>query len=424
MRWIDSPRPRAGSLHEKTDTSAHFTGKDAMKRLKLWGAMIVLIVVVTLALSEIMLRLAGFNHARFYTRDPVMGSWHNPLAEGWWRIENRVWVRINSDGMRDVEHAVAKPPGVYRIAVLGDSQAESMQVPFENTWWHILETELNRCGAFAPAKVEVLNFGVSGFGTAQELLALRSRAWKYSPDTVLLGFLTGNDIRNNSKALEPAKERPFYRLEGGKLVLDDSFLQLEDYTRGTSTLAQWRDVATRHSRVAQSFEMLKETYKAVRATPGQPAREIAGVEVGLDTEVYLAPRDPQWSEAWAVTEALLLALRDEVKSKNARLLVATMTNGVQVLPDEKAREAFRVHVGVEDMFYPDRRVASFLESNRVETVMLAPAMLDEARKTGKRYHGFGERAGTGHWNESGHEAGGRLIAQHLCQAKGGAQPAQ
>ena len=51
-------------------------------------------------------------------------------------------------------------------------------------------------------RVEVLNFGCDGYGTAQEFILLRDRVWRYAPDVVVLAVFTGNDIRNNSLVLE------------------------------------------------------------------------------------------------------------------------------------------------------------------------------------------------------------------------------
>ena len=51
----------------------------------------------------------------------------------------------------------------------GDSFAEALQVPMEDTFWAILEREIKECTAVAGREPEV-NFGVSGYGTAQELI--------------------------------------------------------------------------------------------------------------------------------------------------------------------------------------------------------------------------------------------------------------
>jgi hypothetical protein len=70
-------------------------------------------------------------------------------------------VRVNSAGLRDREHSIDRPEGVYRIAVLGDSYAEAMQVDIKDTFWWLLQEKLTRC-AYQPGKrVEVINFGVS-----------------------------------------------------------------------------------------------------------------------------------------------------------------------------------------------------------------------------------------------------------------------
>jgi len=54
-----------------------------------------------------------------------------PGAEGWWSKEGGAYVRINNGGLRDREHAKAKPTNALRIAVLGDSYAEALQVPID-----------------------------------------------------------------------------------------------------------------------------------------------------------------------------------------------------------------------------------------------------------------------------------------------------
>ena len=67
--------------------------------------------------------------------------------------------------------------------MLGDSFIEAFQVPFEKTVGEVLGRELS---TLRGTPVEVLNFGVGGYGTTQELLTLKQQVWKYSPDLVVL----------------------------------------------------------------------------------------------------------------------------------------------------------------------------------------------------------------------------------------------
>ena len=54
----------------------------------------------------------------------------------------------------------------------------------------VMEKDLEKSDHLQGRHVEVINFGVSGFGTTQELLTLEYKVWKYSPDVVLLAFTT------------------------------------------------------------------------------------------------------------------------------------------------------------------------------------------------------------------------------------------
>ncbi len=95
----------------------------------------------------------------------------------------------NSLGYRDVEHAVAKPPGVYRIVVLGDSIAAGLRVDrFEDTFPPLLGRLLTAEGL----RTEVVSFAVSGYNTQQEVETLREKGLRYQPDLVLLEYSLGN----------------------------------------------------------------------------------------------------------------------------------------------------------------------------------------------------------------------------------------
>jgi lysophospholipase L1-like esterase len=97
-------------------------------------------------------------------------------------------VSINSDGLRDREYTVAKPPGVYRIMMLGDSTTFGWGVRHEDTAAKFLERKLN--GHLPPGynKVEVINTGVGNYDTVQEVTYYETIGYKYQPDLVVLVF--------------------------------------------------------------------------------------------------------------------------------------------------------------------------------------------------------------------------------------------
>ena len=391
-----------------------------MKRLAVNLALVVASVLVSLALGELALRAVGFSFPNFWLPDAVTGSRLRPGTEGWTRAEGGAHVKVNSRGLRDREHAMPKPPGVYRIAVLGDSYAEALQVELEETFWWLLAQRLQAC-AFQPGKrIEAVNFGVSGHGTAQQLLTLRHRAWDYSPDLVLLAFFPGNDVRNNSLALEGEKRGPFFVLRGGELALDASFAEEPWFREARQTAAQ--RAALQNLRLYQLLRKLRAgKFEVPHSAPialalADGARELPLLgEPGLDENVLREPPDSAWRDAWTVTEKLLLATRDETAARGARFMVVVLSSAGAVYPDPALRRRYAERLGVEDLFYPERRLRALGERHGIAVVTLGEDMQRHADATGAYLHGFrNTRLGFGHWNEAGHALAAELTARRLC----------
>ena len=206
---------------------------------------------IALVFSEFFLRIIDFSYPSLYRTNDTTWTEHYPNAEGWHTTEGHTYIKINSHGLYNPEITILKPKDTVRIAVLGDSFAEAFQVPMEKTFWSILQFELNKCKPFGDKKIQVINFGVSGYGTGQELIRLRTRVWKYEPDIILLAFYAGNDIRNNSSTLEgnhPTlkgnKTKPYFTLKNNNLTLDNSFRNSKIYkksTRYSKRCNSWRN---------------------------------------------------------------------------------------------------------------------------------------------------------------------------------------
>lgn len=380
-------------------------------------------VVVALLLAEIGLRVAGFSHFNPYIVDPDVGYSLRPNAEGWWLNEGKTYVRINSQGLRDREHSFAKPPDTIRIAVVGDSFAEAFQVPAEKAFWTVMEQKLQGCAALAgiPAagkKVEVLNFGVSGFSTARELIFLRQRVWQYKPDVVLLLVTTGNDIRDNSRALSIYDQPlPYFSFRDSSLTLDDSALKARNSTvlfrLQQSFMGHAFSTIRSHSRVLGLLASAREAYQNREQQP-TGNKDGPGGEPGLDAEVFRAPINSDWDEAWKITEGLIEQMRTEVEAKGAKFLVVTGSKGIQVNPNSAVRAEYMKQLGVDTLFYPDLRIKAVGERAGFEVLTLAPALQEYATRNQVFLHGFGETTGRGHWNETGHRVVGELIAEKIC----------
>ena len=412
-------------------------------RVKL--AVVAASVLVALLIFELFLRVVGYTYPVFYQPDEARGYSLWPGVEGRYRREGSAHVQINSDGLRDREHAKSKPAGTLRIAVVGDSYAEAFQVEREKAFWSVLEARLKGCPALRGREVEVINFGVSGYGTAQELLTVREKVWAYSPDVVLLAVTTNNDVLDNSRALKLTEEIPYFVLEGDRLVLDDSFKQTAAFRLRNSALnrlGRWlrsnlrfvqaahegqRAIKSRLDAWRERRRLAREKEKdgaalnggakatgAAQANTATPAGDVPADELGTANVIYREPSDEVWRGAWLVTERLLSEMNAEVKSHGARLYVVTLSNGIQVFPDPAAREAFRQRVGAPDLFYPERRFKGLGEREGFPVYNLAPDLQAYADRTKIFLHGFGAQRGNGHWNEDGHRVAGEMLTQRLC----------
>lgn len=380
-------------------------------RRKRWRRRIIAAVLGCLlaaAVAELGLRLAGVHKGGIISMgDHWTGYRHIPNRTTVYDAEGFAVVRINSVGIRDHETTWEKPPGVFRIVLLGDSNIEAKQVDLDAAISEVLERLLNQHGRF-----EVLNCGVNGFSTTQEYFRLREFALRFDPDLVLLAIHTGNDVRDNHRGIE-AGRRPYFTLKpDGTLELDDSFRRGSGWrawlARESGT--PWLGISwlTTHSRLAGlTVDVLRKTIGRQKPPPGDA--EMGEYHVGASGDWRIYDPHPQglWEEAWTVTEKVLLMIRDLCETRDLPLAVVVTTNSPQVNP--KARQFFAERYPALDLDYPDRRIEEFCTRHGVNCLRLAPPLLEHCRASGEFVHGFGSRLGQGHWNETGH----RLAAEHI-----------
>ncbi len=102
----------------------------------------------------------------------------------------------NAFGMRDRPYTLEKPPGTYRIVVLGSSMDMGWGVGTESTYVNLLEDWLNAHASKRgfERRFEVLNFAVAAYSPEQRLDAYRRKAAPFQPDLVLYAA-TMLDIR-------------------------------------------------------------------------------------------------------------------------------------------------------------------------------------------------------------------------------------
>ena len=156
----------------------------------------------------------GLHHFQY---DELLGWANRPNSETIFAMAGaggfKTHVKVNSKGLReDKEYEYEKPEGIRRIVVLGDSYTWGFGVEANERFTEVLENELLK-------NVQVINMGVSGYGSDQELLLLKNEGLKYQPDLVLVAFC-GNDPTDNCNTHHSFYYKPRFILNDEKeLVL-------------------------------------------------------------------------------------------------------------------------------------------------------------------------------------------------------------
>src|SRR5260370_37483911 len=102
--------------------------KGTVNRVPVLARNAVPIGLITALLMELALRAIGFSRPVLYEPDPLVGWSGRPGAERVYLDEGGAEGRISSAGVRDRERMAVKPRDVWRVAVLGDSYIEALQV--------------------------------------------------------------------------------------------------------------------------------------------------------------------------------------------------------------------------------------------------------------------------------------------------------
>jgi lysophospholipase L1-like esterase len=184
-----------------------------MRRVLLNATALAISLVVALALAEVGSRMVNEvslpnfvndsgQSQSFFRPDPALGERTEANLHGWFSSpEYRIRIDTNAAGFRMAEELPPAKRSEVRVLVLGDSFTFGMGVEADQTYAAGLERLLN---ANLSTDAEVLNLGVIGYGTLQEIELLRHYAF-LKPDVVIIGFFardvflaaSGNDLEDN-----------------------------------------------------------------------------------------------------------------------------------------------------------------------------------------------------------------------------------
>jgi lysophospholipase L1-like esterase len=360
-------------------------------------------LLVTLLLLELGFRLfapqpTALNVSQW---DPNYG-WRNRPGERGFALFSffRMEVQINSLGMRDHETTWEKPPDTYRILGLGDSFAFGYGVAEDSCFLSVAERELAVLSeAHGGPRVEVLNSGVTKWGTAQEYLYLQREGLQLSPDAVVLAFCVDNDFEDNARG-------SVLRVEGDRLVPVPSPESVVRKAQQITRMIPAYGYLAKHSHLV-NFLRIRGTILDTRIRRAAESRQ----PVRADS-LRASPAD-QTGERLAITTQIMDSLVVETRRAGVPLLVLFVPGRWHCATEEqKKHPRFWDPSEHEEMV---TQLAAHLDSLGVPTVYPLERLSDVSRV---RPLYFGE----GHLNDEGSRLVGQALAEGLA-AEGMVPPA-
>lgn len=355
---------------------------------------------------EVLLRTTHLFGARISWSKPdtILGYRFTPGSRYWFNKENDhpITGRINNYGYRDREWSLRKPRNTYRIAVLGDSYVEALQVESDRTFLALTENQLNKNNR--GTKVELMNFGRSDFTQTEELLVLKNDVVQFFPDMVLLFFYPGNDIRDVSRETAPNLVRPFYHVsENGELILDTSFTEM-----GQFKIRYFINWFQQHSALISlicnrySLRLKQARFKNMSKAKGTN-RLPNKIEDYLN--LCTANPDPIYSRNYRLNKILIEAMSTYCSEKGIRFMLVTLDNEAYIPKVEKRYKAID---STFDPFFFEDDLKSYSRLLGIEQIGLQRIFRRFYKNTGIPLHW-----GSGHWNYQGHKTVANVLSNKL-----------
>jgi lysophospholipase L1-like esterase len=307
-----------------------------------------------------------------------------PNQDGIWRVRAEIAApyRINAQGWNSGigDYAEARRPGVRRIAIVGDSFVEALQVPYDRS---VGEDFADGFGAKG-GPVEVYRFGISGAPLSQYLHMIEHEVVRYRPDWVVV-VVVHNDFDESYKFKAGRYTSSFLKLQVAHGQVLREILPLPWHPGAVEWL---RQTAT-----ARFFLYRWQVRPELLADLLLP-RAHATIAANTDITAVLADR----ADVTAVTDYLFGRIDGAVRAMGARLLLV-MDGDRSAIYRDAPSPALALN----------RLVADTAARHHIPLVDLEPVFLADWQANHRRF----DFDADSHWNEHGHAVAAAAIAQAL-----------
>lgn len=317
--------------------------------------------------------------------DAVLG-WKPAIGNRWVKPAHTFrthTININQLSLRNREITAGKQNNVQRVIVLGDSFTFAKAVQSTDIFPSLLETRLNQNGRF-----EVINGGVPGYGTAQELLLMKELAGKEIVGDVYVLMVFVNDILDNLRLdygnLGETTARPGFALQQDGRLKQVSYPRKE-YSESLVPSEEGKVVFVTKEvarRQIASFLQSKPGLMSLLSKLGLEVKlpRMAGLINGWYHQNVLDAGIP-------LTKSLIREIQIEAGKHQASLLVSMIPSPIQVYPevyDPILTNTFPDNKSVKDYFgnrtRPQKVIGAICQELEIPFLDLLPILLSSNNK--------------------------------------------
>jgi hypothetical protein len=337
--------------------------------------------------------------------EPVLGWSIRPNR----RVEYQGAIYTSNDiGIRALRsYSLQTPEGITRIAAFGPSFTHGDEVSDEATWTYLLEQ--------ARPDLEVMNWGVGGYGTDQALLRYQTQGAAYAPAIVLIGYEDDNKFRNVNRF------RPFYQSKTERPLTKPVFaLQgegLELLPNPFNSPAELREAILQDPNqfldmiCPTDYHCLKPGYQQLTLDRLKSFRLLRTLAFGMRHAQYEKARGAALVRSYAgplsppdeVTLRLLHAFVEEVRRNEAVPVVVIFPSSTSMME----------YADGETPYY--RTYVTRLRNEGIHVLDLTDAFAVTIRGKDVEFDTFVSPIG-GHYNQAGNQLVSQAVLDYLLEA--------
>lgn len=313
---------------------------------------------------------------------------YRPHQSGVWRVRNEIAApyRINGQGWNSGigDYARARRPGMGRIAIVGDSFIEALQVPYNRSVGEDLAADLGAASDKGGDKIEVYRFAISGAPMSQFLQMIEHVVVHYRPDWVVVQIVH-RDFDDSYKFKQGRYTSSFLKLrvEDGRVV-------------GEIPPTPWRPGMIEWLRQTATARFFLYRWQVRPQLLVDLLLPQAHATVAANTEIDAVLKDVKGVRA--VTDYLFGRMDAAVHAMGARLLLA-MDGDRYAIYRGQASPALELN----------RIAAATAARHQIPFVDLEPVFRADWQANHRRF----DFDADSHWNEHGHAVAAAAIAAAL-----------